>query len=256
MVVTCARARVLDNSVCRAYNTGMTNTTEKTIPAVEKVQGAKDGRYRNWMLLVYPESAPENWVQLLDDECIPWVKSPLHDSDVWTQDDERLCAEHTAGTPKKAHWHVALMLSGKVSVNRIKAIADKLHAPYPKPITDIRAMVRYFAHLDSPEKHQYNVDDIEAHCGADVFKYLQMSEGEEDEALCMLENTILDNEVTEYFALFMAFGKNPVLKRVIRSHSYHLSQLIRSIREYKRTNEGRSIHGQQSEDEACDTVEH
>lgn len=236
----------------------MTSSDVKTVPAVEKVQGgAKDGRYRNWALLVYPESAPENWKELLDAECIPWVCSPLHDADVWAPDDERQCAEHTAGTPKKAHWHVALMLSGKVGVDRIKAIADKLCAPYPKPINDIRAMVRYFAHLDSPEKHQYNVDDIEAHCGADVFRYLQMSASEEDEALCILENTILDNEVTEYFALFMAYDRDPVLKRVIRSHSYHLCQLIKSIREYKRTNEGRSIHGgQQGENEACDTVEH
>jgi hypothetical protein len=228
----------------------MTGTINKPTPAGEQMQGSKDGRYRHWALLVYPESAPSDWEALLDAECIPWVKSPLHDSDVWTPDDERQCAEHTAGSPKKAHWHVALMFSGKVGALRVKAIADKLHAPYPKPINDIRAMVRYFAHLDSPEKHQYNTADIEAHCGADVFKYLQMSDSEEDEALNTLEAVILENEVTEYFELFRGYGDNPVMKRVIRSHSYHLCQLIRSIREYKRTY-GRSIY----ENGACYTGE-
>ena len=26
----------------------------------------KDGRYRQWTIVVYPESAPENWRNLLD----------------------------------------------------------------------------------------------------------------------------------------------------------------------------------------------
>lgn len=211
-----------------------------------------DKRFRNWSLLVYPESAPADWVEQLDAECIPWVQSPLHDSDVWTPDDERACAEHKAGTPKKAHWHVALMFSGKVGLERVKAIADKLNAPCPKNINDIRAMVRYFAHLDSPEKHQYDPANIEAHCGADVFKYLQMSDGEEDEVLNMLEAVIMDNEVTEYFQLLGGYGGNPVIKRVIRSHSYHLCQLIKSIREYKRTYNGRSIHGNETGD-SCES---
>ena len=41
-----------------------------------------DNRARNWSLVVYPESAPENWRDILDDYHIPWVESPLHDKDV------------------------------------------------------------------------------------------------------------------------------------------------------------------------------
>lgn len=221
----------------------MTNTTEQTMPAVNKGQESQDGRHRHWALLVYPESAPMNWKELLDAECVPWVCSPLHDSDLWTPEDERECAEHTAGTPKKAHWHVGIFYSGKVGIKRVKAIADILHAPYPKPVNDTKAFVRYMAHMDTPQKHQYNPADIEAHCGADIFRFLQMSDSEEDEALNIIEGVILDCEVTEYYELFKGYSDNAVMKRVIRSHSYHLCQLIRSIREFKRTNNGRSIHG-------------
>ena len=34
-----------------------------------------DNRARNWSLVVYPESAPENWRDILDDYHIPWVES-------------------------------------------------------------------------------------------------------------------------------------------------------------------------------------
>ena len=44
--------------------------------------GSKDGRARAWTFLVYPDSAPENWRDILDTTvCVPWVESPLHDPD-------------------------------------------------------------------------------------------------------------------------------------------------------------------------------
>lgn len=44
-------------------------------------KGSKDGRARAWTFIVYPDSAPENWRDILDSKCIPWVESPLHDPD-------------------------------------------------------------------------------------------------------------------------------------------------------------------------------
>ena len=53
----------------------------------------KDGRYRQWTIVVYPESAPENWRNLLNGQT--WIESPLHDKDV-----------NPDGTEKKSHWHI------------------------------------------------------------------------------------------------------------------------------------------------------
>ena len=39
----------------------------------------KDVRARTWTFVQYPESAPENWRDILDGYHIPWVESPLHD---------------------------------------------------------------------------------------------------------------------------------------------------------------------------------
>ena len=45
-------------------------------------------RFRNYATVVYPESAPENWQEILSDQIIPAFISPLHDSDV-NPDGER-----------------------------------------------------------------------------------------------------------------------------------------------------------------------
>ena len=42
----------------------------------------KDRRARSWSWIVYPESAPDNWRQLLDETGEKWIESPLHDKDI------------------------------------------------------------------------------------------------------------------------------------------------------------------------------
>lgn len=42
----------------------------------------KDSRTRNWSFIVYPESAPNNWREILQEEMTPFAVSPLHDKDI------------------------------------------------------------------------------------------------------------------------------------------------------------------------------
>ncbi len=39
-------------------------------------------RTRNFATVVYPESAPENWMRILEEHRVPALISPLHDKDV------------------------------------------------------------------------------------------------------------------------------------------------------------------------------
>lgn len=48
-------------------------------------------RTRNYATVVYPESAPADWIRLLQEQCVPALISPLHDKDL-----------NTDGTPKKS----------------------------------------------------------------------------------------------------------------------------------------------------------
>lgn len=74
------------------------------------MEKSKDQRARMWTFVVYPESAPENWRDILSDYHIPWVESPLHDKDV-----------NPDGEVKKAHWHIILFFDGKT-----RSIAKKV----------------------------------------------------------------------------------------------------------------------------------
>ncbi|WP_438765663.1 Rep family protein, partial [Enterococcus sp. AZ186] len=87
----------------------------------------KDDRTRNWTCVIYPESAPENWREILDDMCIPWVESPLHDKDV-----------NPDGEIKKSHWHVLLMFGSNKSYEQVKEITSKLNAPNPQKCANAR----------------------------------------------------------------------------------------------------------------------
>ena len=42
----------------------------------------KNVKGRDWTFIVYPESAPKAWREILDDTHLRWVESPLHDRDV------------------------------------------------------------------------------------------------------------------------------------------------------------------------------
>lgn len=130
----------------------------------------KDDRTRNWTFIVYPDSAPENWIEILREEQVPFIISPLHDKDV-----------NADGEIKKAHWHVMVLFKGNKSFNQIKEITDKLNAPVPQKVNDTKAMARYFLHLDNPEKIQYDKRDLRVYGGIDIEKYLTSVSEQKDE---------------------------------------------------------------------------
>lgn len=128
----------------------------------------KDGRTRNWTFVLYPDSAPDNWRELLDDKHIEWIESPLHDKDV-----------NANGEPKKPHWHILVLFGGVKSFDQVRDdICQELNATIPQPCHNARALVRYMAHLDNPDKAQYDVSKIIAHGGIDIADLTKPSSSE------------------------------------------------------------------------------
>lgn len=115
-------------------------------------------RTRVWSAIVYPESAPADWRQLLDDEHIEWAESPLHEFDV----------NETTGEVKKPHWHIVLSFDGPKSYEQVVELLAPLNCPIPLKCHSLKGAVRYFAHLDNPEKYQYSTAAIVGHGGFDV----------------------------------------------------------------------------------------
>lgn len=114
------------------------------------------GRTRNYATVIYPDSAPENWQDILSSLFIPAFISPLHDSD-----------SNPTGEPKKAHYHVMIMFDSVKTVEQAKEVFSKIGGVGCERVNSIRGYARYLCHLDNPEKAQYNQADVRSMCGAD-----------------------------------------------------------------------------------------
>lgn len=157
----------------------------------EKKSSPKDDRVRNWTFLVYPESSPEDWRDILDDLHIPWVESPLHDKD-----------NNANGEPKKAHWHILILFEGNKSYIQVKSITDKLNSTIPQKVASAKGLIRYMAHLDNPDKYQYDKGEIIGHGGIDLIEYLKPTSSTRYQLISEMRQWVQDNNCTEFFMLF------------------------------------------------------
>lgn len=154
------------------------------------MEKTRDERTRNWTFLVYPyHSAPENWRALIDELHIPWIESPLHEEDYPEETDSR------------PHHHIAVMFEGKKSFEQIKEISDLTNSPIPQPIKNMRSMIRYFVHMDQPEKKRYDISELIGHGGADVAEYLTPTRTSRHEFISEMMDFIDDEGYTEFFQL-------------------------------------------------------
>ena len=148
----------------------------------------KAGRSAVWTCIVYPESAPENWRSLLDELHIPWVESPLHDKDF-----------NADGEVKKPHWHILFDFgTTKKSYQQVYDFTRCVNSAPPQSVLCTRSMIRYFAHMDNPDKYQYNVQDIIGHGGVDVIKCLELLSARKSVVLSEILDWCDTNNVYEF----------------------------------------------------------
>ena len=71
----------------------------------------KNFKKRNWAFVVYPESAPSDWIEQLQLSGAQFAISPLHDKDL-----------NATGEPKKAHWHVIVVYGSPTTESNVRAL--------------------------------------------------------------------------------------------------------------------------------------
>ena len=140
---------------------------------------------RNWAFVLYPESAPKDWVEILKLKGLSCAISPLHDKDI-----------NPTGEPKKPHFHIIVSFSGPTTFNVVKEITDELNATIPIPLESVRGMYRYLTHKDNPEKYQYlesnilllnNFDPTTVLNNFEVFTFIKE-----------IQLLIIENDIVEY----------------------------------------------------------
>lgn len=144
------------------------------------------GRTRNYATVLYPESAPENWKEILTDLLIPCFVSPLHNADT-----------NPTGEVKKEHYHILFMFDGVKTIEQAQEICKLVGGVGCEVVKSIRGYARYLCHLDNPDKAQYNVEDVICLCGADYYKTIGLSV-DKYQAITEIMDFIDDNAITSY----------------------------------------------------------
>lgn len=179
---------------------------------------------RNWAFVLYPESAPDNWKELLQQTGLGIAISPLHNKDI-----------NPDNTIKKPHYHIILIYDGPTTYNNVRSLTESLNQPIPQPLEQVRGYYRYLTHKDNPEKYQYDEIDILTYNGFNIKDYVELTSSEVLAIKKQLQQFIRDNKITDYCLLMDILLDNEMsnMYEVASNHTYFFDKYITSYRNYK-----------------------
>lgn len=177
------------------------------------------GRTRNYATVVYPESAPADWLAILDNLHVPAFVSPLHDADV-----------NADNTPKKAHYHVLLMFAGVKTVEQAKEVITAIHGVGCETVGTVRGYARYLVHADNPEKAQYSKSDVRAFGGADYDAVTHLPTDDVKVTREMMQ-FIRANQINSFaqFADVCAVEHEDWFRALVTKSTYFIKEYIKSL---------------------------
>lgn len=150
----------------------------------------KNIKKRHWAMVLYPDSAPSDWKDILQRTGLQCAISPLHDKDI-----------NADNTAKKAHYHIILVYEGPTTYSNVKSLCDLLNQPIPQPLDSIRGYYRYLVHKDNPEKYQYDEYKISTLNGFDISNYLDLTTTEVLSIIKELLEIINEKNIIEFQSL-------------------------------------------------------
>jgi len=181
----------------------------------------KEKRSNKWAFLLYQDSAPKNYLDILEELHIPFVLSPWHDRDI----------NKETGEFKKSHKHGALYFDSLKSYSQVSELLTKnLNTPaHVEPVMSPKGMYDYFIHAENPEKTLYDINEIQSGCGFELDKFLISNNN--DEFLSMVIDIIEERNFTEFNNLVRyARTENPLLLDLIIDKTYFFAKYLDSRR--------------------------
>lgn len=193
-------------------------TTEDSQEFVS-VKGNFD-KARNVTALIYLQDTGKSYGELLeflDGLHMPCACSPEHDADKYTQEDvNKWVRSHTdafgrvdenairrgipeVGQHKEKHVHILLCANGPMQPEYFTKLFEPFcHVRYWQKVNSVPSMLRYFAHMDSPEKTPYNCLQIHGFGGIDLSPLLKTSKVSNIEILLDVMDYMLKNDIRHY----------------------------------------------------------
>ncbi|MGO2962546.1 MAG: replication protein [Carnobacterium maltaromaticum] len=194
----------------------------------------KERRSNKWAFLIYKESAPDNYLEILNGLHVPFVLSPWHDKDIYSD----------TGELKKSHKHGAFYFDSLKSYTQVsELVSDKLNGPaHVEVVMSPKGMFDYFTHAENPSKTPYDIENIESGAGFELDKFLL--EQNTDNFMNDVIDIIEENNFMEFENLVRyARENNYLLLGLIVERTYFFAKYLDS----RRYSKGKKPYKQQEE---------
>lgn len=172
-----------------------------------------------WTFLVYQDSSPTNWKELLNDTNVSLAISPIHDQDLTD-----------TGELKKAHYHVVLAFTNTTTYNNALEIAKLCGANIVKKVFSMSGIYEYLTHENEANKIHYDKNEIIKMNNFNLYEYDTTSrKAEELNDFKLLMNIIINNNITTLSKLFeiISNADNDNLFKILKSNAYLINCLIK-----------------------------
>jgi len=174
-----------------------------------------------WAFILYPESAPENWKQILTDTYLKIAISPIHDRDF----------DIETGELKKAHYHILIIFGNNTTSSVADDISLSLHQTRCIAISNAWGYFQYLDHDRETDKTKYNHKDIVLLNGLTEGELQVLTKEQERELKRSIHVYIHDNYICEYDELLESlFQKDLDMYDYASSHTMFFNTIICSFR--------------------------
>lgn len=184
----------------------------------EKLAALKKIKKRNWNFIVYPDSAPEDWRERLEQTGIAFAIGPEHNQDV-----------NPTGEIKKTHYHGIACFDGPTTfANACSLIQNITKGPIPQVCQSLPGSYAYFTHKNNPEKYQYDSKDIRTYNGFEV----DLTPRDVMQIKQELMRTIVRENFQEYaqFLLYVDSYLEPEYANVAYNNTFLFTSILKSNR--------------------------
>lgn len=185
-----------------------------------------NSKERYWTFVLYPESAPSNWKDRLQELGLEVAISPLHNKDI-----------NPTGEPKKEHYHILLCFNGPTTYNKVLTICDSLNATIPQRVLSCKGIIRYFTHEDNPEKYHYNEEEIVTLNGLDLKRFNDLTITQQITIKRQIIYDIQVENISSYCELVEKYSNDLSMRdffQVVSQCSYFFNSYINSKNEQKK----------------------
>lgn len=250
-----ARKSIIDDEISVDYSKLLTKKEKQFVDRIQKelllYEDVEEGwvfhlsksdmRVRQsgcwWSAIVYPESAPDGWIDRLKAQGFRIAISPLHDKDVWMHDSPEKVdpetgevipkgAAYKLGDKKKAHWHVIIVVDKRTGYVEMNDILRRItNCPYIQKCRSLRNSYDYFLHINAPEKCQtYRKEDIQ------IYNNFHLEPTKYEMNLISVEmiKLIQEHQLDNWASVVEFFQDDPELSLILSTRTAFFSSYVKA----------------------------